>query len=48
MKTSKLLDTVVHEYVTALTFWGWEGDRDVVGNYVKTNDDDKNVMPTSW
>jgi hypothetical protein len=29
----------------ALTFWGWEGDRDVVGNYVKTNDDDKNVMP---
>jgi hypothetical protein len=29
----------------ALTFWGWDGDRDVVGNYVKTNDDDKNVMP---
>jgi tetratricopeptide (TPR) repeat protein len=29
----------------ALTFWGWEGDRDVVGSYVKTNDKDKNVMP---
>jgi hypothetical protein len=29
----------------ALTFWGWEGNRDVIGNYVKTNDDDKNVMP---
>ncbi len=29
----------------ALTFWGWEGNRDVVGEYVKTNQDDKNVMP---
>ena len=29
----------------ALTFWGWEGDRDVVGDAVKTNTDDKNVMP---
>lgn len=29
----------------ALTFWGWDGDRDVVGAYVKTNDKDKNVMP---
>ena len=29
----------------ALTFWGWEGNRDVVGNAVKTNTDDKNVMP---
>jgi hypothetical protein len=28
----------------ALTFWGWDGDRDVVGGYVKTNDKDKNVM----
>jgi tetratricopeptide (TPR) repeat protein len=29
----------------ALTFWGWNGNRDVVGEYVKTNKDDKNVMP---
>jgi hypothetical protein len=29
----------------ALTFWGWEGDRDVVGAYVKPEDKDKNVMP---
>ena len=29
----------------ALTFWGWQGDRDVVGSYVKSNDKDKNVMP---
>jgi hypothetical protein len=29
----------------ALTFWGWDGNRDVVGEYVKTNQDDKNVMP---
>jgi hypothetical protein len=29
----------------ALTFWGWDGDRDVVGEYVKPNDKDKNVMP---
>src|SRR5512137_1833690 len=29
----------------ALTFWGWEGNRDVVGEYVKTTKDDKNVMP---
>jgi tetratricopeptide (TPR) repeat protein len=29
----------------ALTFWGWDGDRDDVGNAVKTNNDDKNVMP---
>ena len=29
----------------ALTFWGWDGNRDVVGNAVKTNDQDKNVMP---
>ncbi len=29
----------------ALTFWGWEGDRDVVGEYVKPSDKDKNVMP---
>ncbi len=29
----------------ALTFWGWDGNRDVVGEYVKTNVDDKNVMP---
>jgi tetratricopeptide (TPR) repeat protein len=29
----------------ALTYWGWDGNRDVVGEYVKTNKDDKNVMP---
>ena len=29
----------------ALTFWGWTGNRDTVGEYVKTNKDDKNVMP---
>ena len=29
----------------ALTFWGWDGNRDNVGEYVKTNTDDKNVMP---
>jgi hypothetical protein len=29
----------------ALTFWGWEGNRDVVGAYVKPEDKDKNVMP---
>ncbi len=29
----------------ALTFWGWDGNRDTVGEYVKSNKDDKNVMP---
>ena len=29
----------------ALTFWGWDGNRDVVGGYVKPEDKDKNVMP---
>jgi tetratricopeptide (TPR) repeat protein len=29
----------------ALTFWGWDGNRDVVGKYVKPQDKDKNVMP---
>jgi hypothetical protein len=29
----------------ALTFWGWDGDRDVVGKAVKPSDKDKNVMP---
>jgi hypothetical protein len=29
----------------ALTYWGWNGNRDVVGKYVKPNDKDKNVMP---
>jgi Peptidase_C39 like family len=29
----------------ALTYWGWSGNRDTVGEYVKTNKDDKNVMP---
>ncbi len=29
----------------ALTFWGWNGNRDVIGKAVKPNDKDKNVMP---
>lgn len=29
----------------ALTFWGWQGDRDVIGKAIKPNDKDKNVMP---
>ena len=29
----------------ALTYWGWDGNRDVVGKYVKPSDKDKNVMP---
>ena len=29
----------------ALTYWGWDGNRDVVGEYIKPNDKDKNVMP---
>lgn len=29
----------------ALTYWGWDGDRDVVGRAVKPTDKDKNVMP---
>lgn len=30
----------------AMTFWGWNGNRDVVGQAVKPNEkDDKNVMP---
>jgi len=29
----------------ALTFWGWKGDRDVVGAAIKAAEKDKNVMP---
>jgi hypothetical protein len=29
----------------ALTFWGWDGNRDVVGQAIKPNDKDKNIMP---
>jgi hypothetical protein len=29
----------------ALTYWGWKGNRDVVGKAVKPTDQDKNVMP---
>ena len=29
----------------ALTYWGWDGNRDVVGQAVKPSDKDKNVMP---
>ncbi|MES0360956.1 MAG: hypothetical protein ABUK20_08580, partial [Anaerolineales bacterium] len=27
----------------ALTYWGWDGNRDVVGEYIKPGDKDKNV-----
>jgi hypothetical protein len=29
----------------ALTYWGWTGNRDVIGKAVKPSDKDKNVMP---
>ena len=29
----------------ALNFWGWNGNRDVVGKAIKPSDKDKNVMP---
>ena len=29
----------------ALTYWGWDGNRDVVGKAIKPSNDDKNVMP---
>jgi hypothetical protein len=29
----------------ALSFWGWEGNRDIVGPALKPDDKDKNVMP---
>lgn len=29
----------------ALRFWGWEGNRDVIGKAIKPSDKDKNVMP---
>src|SRR5574338_188345 len=29
----------------ALNFWGWKGNRDVIGKVVKPTDRDKNVMP---
>jgi uncharacterized protein YvpB len=29
----------------ALTYWGWNGNRDVVGKAVKPSEKDKNVMP---
>ena len=29
----------------ALSYWGWNGNRDVVGKAVQPNDKDKNVMP---
>ena len=29
----------------ALTYWGWDGNRDVIIKAVKPNDKDKNVMP---
>jgi hypothetical protein len=29
----------------SLTFWGWTGNRDVVGKAVKPSDKDRNVMP---
>lgn len=29
----------------ALSYWGWQGNRDIVGPYLKPDDKDKNVMP---
>jgi tetratricopeptide (TPR) repeat protein len=29
----------------ALSFWGWQGNRDIVGPYLKPDEKDKNVMP---
>lgn len=29
----------------SLTFWGWKGNRDVIGKAIKPSDKDKNVMP---
>ena len=29
----------------ALAFWGWDGNRDVIGKAIKPSDKDKNVMP---
>ena len=29
----------------ALTYWGWNGNRDVVGQAIKPHDNDKNIMP---
>ncbi len=29
----------------ALSFWGWQGNRDIVGPFLKPDDKDKNVMP---
>ena len=29
----------------ALTYWGWDGNRDVIGKAIKPSDKDKNVMP---
>ena len=29
----------------ALRFWGWDGNRDVIGKVIKPSDKDKNVMP---
>jgi hypothetical protein len=29
----------------ALRFWGWKGNRDVIGKAIKPSDKDKNVMP---
>ena len=29
----------------ALSFWGWKGNRDVVGPFLKPDEKDKNVMP---
>ena len=29
----------------ALTYWGWDGNRDVIGKAIKPSNDDKNVMP---
>jgi tetratricopeptide (TPR) repeat protein len=30
----------------ALTFWGWEGNRDIVADHTKGNEQDKNIFPS--
>jgi len=50
------LEGVVHEFQKfnncgpanlsmALSYWGWEGDQTVTGNWLKPNQEDRNVMP---
>jgi len=53
---SKRLEGVIHEWEDfnncgpatlsmALSYWGWEGDQHVTGDWLKPNSRDRNVMP---